>query len=361
MPSNIDLPASVALGGSGVGMLVIDQDDDISTSGGIDQDHLDDATQEQETTDEKEVTDNEDPNRSGDDEATEDVKDDEPEIEEDDETELLNAPRSFNESERDTFKKLPRDAQQALLRLEQSQHKHFSKRDNELQTAIRDAKTAQTQASQEKQRVAEQLQPLLDTLSKSVQDEFADIQSDADFMNLANTDPARFARLQAKIAVIQRAGAEYEQLQKDKEAEKQEAHRKAAGRSYEILIDRRPVWKNNETFTKAVKDVRSYLADTYGNEIQEFMGDTQKVLSTMIDPVSIDVAYKAMMYDQAVERAKAKANGKDVPPVVVPKAQPRKERNAKSPTQRERERLEAQPSLTTAQMARLEILKMKGN
>lgn len=227
--------------------------------------------------------------------------DDETQIEIDEELKpapvaALQAPASYNADEKAAFAALPKPAQEAALRLEQTRRAAFSREQRAVEDARKTAEASTQQVAAERQFLLNQVAPLLQSLQQVHTSEFSDIRTPADVQRMAKVDPARFAEWQAQQITMQ-AAQNAQQILSQREQELQDAKAREAG-SIELRKLSQTVkgWDTPEGLQRGMAELKRYVLSHDGVEEADF--------ALFRKAPFVEMARKASLYDQAVARKK---------------------------------------------------------
>lgn len=220
----------------------------------------------------------------------------------------LQAPSFWKKDARDIFATLPRDAQEKLLEQERERNEGVERAMREAAEKRKSAESEILAAQNERQRIAQQLQPLIQGLQQSLQTEFADIKTPADVVALAQRDPARYAEWRARMDAIQFGQAQQRQLQEQQAQEQRRQLEEYARAEWEAFVKAKPEYKDRTKWEAARRDLRDYALS---------MGYSEQDFDNNISHRHFLVLEKAMLYDRA-QQAKANAVVKPLPKVQVP-------------------------------------------
>lgn len=227
----------------------------------------------------------------------------------------LAAPSSYTPEEKQAFAALPQPAQQAALRLEQSRRAAYSRDQETAKTERTRAEGLRGQVEAERAFLLQQVVPLVESLRQATASEYADIRTPADVQRMADIDPARYSRWQARQVTQQIAEHQAARL-REQEARKQAEAAEAAG--YEEL-SRLPGmvkgWSTPEALRKGMAEVRDYVLQQPGIDAQD--------IAAFRKASFVDMARKARLYDQAIAKrdaAAAKPSQQPTPVSAAPSA-----------------------------------------
>lgn len=199
---------------------------------------------------------------------------------------------------------LPPDLQRDLAQQEAERNRGFGKRLEEIAAREKATEAEIAAAKQERQQYARHLEQLIPALHQQIAGEFADIKTAADLEKLANADPSRFVKWQAKQTALASARAQQDAVNRQIEGERQEKFKTWVAEQEKILQAEIPEWgKDIEAGKKEIEQIRSHLISR---------GIPEKDAQAMADANLILIARDAMLYRQA----KAKAAAAEKAPVA---------------------------------------------
>lgn len=227
----------------------------------------------------------------------------------------LDPPASYSAADKEAFRELPRVLQEKAIALDKSRRQHLSKTEAELSEARKQLSEQQAALQQERSRIEQHISPLIEQITATINHEFADIKTQSDLDRMAREDPARKVLWDHRQQQFREINAVKQQQIQEQQQKAEQARGQAIEKSFSILQEAIPEWKDVSKAAKDIAEVRSYMRDTYGSTMQEYFGNVESVIASTIDPVSIQVLRKAMAYDRAVAKAKAAkaANSANVP------------------------------------------------
>jgi hypothetical protein len=214
----------------------------------------------------------------------------------------VEVPASFTPEEKEMFKALPPEQQQSVLRLAKGAQASESRRQNEHQAAIREAKEAAEIAAQERQYLQSAIQHYKHPIVTAYQQEFADLQEGKmDLFRLAQ-DPARWGRYQAFQTSFQQLAQAETQLAERAEQEENVRLQQHVETRNSQLIDAKPELKDPAKFEQYDMEISNYLR---GLKIPD-----ERIARVSFEELTI--IEKAMKWDRA---QKARATAPKTPPV----------------------------------------------
>lgn len=240
---------------------------------------------------------------SGDDDSDEPESDDAPAIE---------APASWGEKGKAIFAKLDTATQQFLLAREGERDKGVNVKLEEVAASRKAVEAEQAAVKQIRSAYERNLLAFAVQLENSIPEEFKAIKSPADLYAVSQKDPALAQRFQAYQQQAASVVNQLQQLEAQRQNEATEAHKKLLSEEYSKL---QKAWPE---FSDAVKGptIRAELtahAKERGFTPEEIAGAADHRLMLLLkDAVEGRKAIKAL------EKAKAKLKGKNLPEVARP-------------------------------------------
>lgn len=174
----------------------------------------------------------------------------------------IEPPASLRSDEKELFKTLPREAQEALVRIQQAADSHFTQRSTELAQARRAADDERQQYQSDRARYQAELGRVSQMAAQLLPAQFQDIQSHADYLRLKATDPARASQFEAFRETLQMAQHQQVELQKQQLQEH-------LAREYQALAEKIPDFKDGTKATALLNEVRKTAVEYYGFTPQE--------------------------------------------------------------------------------------------
>lgn len=226
----------------------------------------------------------------------------------------IEPPVSWDAADKEAFAKLDRGAQEIIHRRETARDKEVRRLQNDV-AKLRQGGDAQTQqALSQLQQHMQRLSQTADALQAQFTDEFADIKTHADLAKLAEDDPQRYLRFNAKRELLQAANQQrqaWQQSQREKaqaEAETQRAERlMVAQQRLAEHPEAKILAADGKAGDEAREALRSYLSDA---------GYSDDEISGLEDSRASVIAHKAMLYDKA-RKAVVAAKKPALPPAKV--------------------------------------------
>lgn len=219
----------------------------------------------------------------------------------------IEAPSSWKTEEKAVWDALPRKAQEAISRREQDNTKELRNLQNgsaEQRKAV-DAEVGKLKA------LTGQIDVLLNRDVEALSREFPEIRSEADVVALSISDPARYSVFDAKLKALNSANQTREAVAKEVLAKETKAAEEAQTAHFAEakgkLLEAFPAWKDLEVAKRETTELQDYVIKTY--RVPE------AAARSAIDPVTYQIAQKAMLYDRA--QAAKQASVQRVPPRTV--------------------------------------------
>lgn len=221
----------------------------------------------------------------------------------------LDAPSSFNADEKRLFASLPREQQQAAIRLEASRRTTFSTERQAAENARREAEERGAALRTERQTVTQQLAPLVHQIRASIDKDFADIKGPADVIRMSVEAPARYTQWHAQQSMLGLATKAAEDEAARQESQKAEEHRESLQKELSGIGELVPSWNSEEKVKAGLAELQTYLGK---------QGYKPEHFSLFTKGLFIATARKAMLYDRAM--AKRAEAAKVAEPAAVPSA-----------------------------------------
>jgi hypothetical protein len=183
----------------------------------------------------------------------------------------------------------------------------YTKKTQEIAEQRKAAEAETAKAREERSKYAEGLQKAAAVLEAQLQE-----QSNIDWQKLLETDPVEYLKqqhlAQARQAQLQQTYQQKQQLDAQAQAEHQQALKAHVESQRSELIAKIPEWKDEAKMKAGATELREYL---------KTQGLTEQEIYSVTDHRAIVQSYKAMKYDQMMEKAKATAKKMDNVPQRV--------------------------------------------
>jgi hypothetical protein len=239
----------------------------------------------------------------GDDQVTEeDERDGDPEA-------VIAAPKSWPAEMREQFAQLPPDLQRVIADRETERDAAFNRQVNEAAEKRRAAEAELQAASTERRQYLAGLSAVIDELATQTASDFADIRTTADLEKLAQDDPVRYLRWQARREAILAAQAEADALA-EREQREQEHHIKGyLDEQRNLLLEKMPELGDPKKARAIMTEGTAYLKE---------IGFTDQEIVNVVDHRMTLVIRDALAHRRNRAAAKTAAEKKLV---GVPKVQ----------------------------------------
>ena len=222
---------------------------------------------------------------------------------------VIAPPKSWPSEMRAHFAKLPPDLQKVIADRENERDATFNRQVNEAAEKRRAAEAELQAASTERRQYLASLSAVIGELAKQTAGEFADIRSTADLEKLANDDPGRYLRWQARRDALLAAQAEADALQERERTEME-------GRSREYLAQQRKLLL--EKFPEVADPVKARAISAESTGYLRDLGFSDQEIGQVADHRMMLVVRDAVAHRKSQKAAKTAA-GKKL--VGVPKVQ----------------------------------------
>ncbi len=217
-------------------------------------------------------------------------------------------PASWRASEKEAFKRLPREIQAVVAGRERDRERAINEAMRGAAETRKAAEAERAAYETERRRLQQEIAAIMPALEQQIGIEFADIRTPADVVALAESDPARYALWRAKQDALQFAQREQSRLSQEAAQEEAAAIRDLARREIAALLDKRPELKDRDARARFNRELRDY-ALSIGYSPAQYDGN--------LSHLNLLVLEKAMLYDRA-QKAKAEALARPVPRVERP-------------------------------------------
>mgnify|MGYP001595632174 CR=1 FL=1 len=215
-------------------------------------------------------------------------------------------PASWSAEQQANWSKLPPAMQRYWLARD-------SERDQGTQRALQEAAEVKRAAESERQQVAHHLQSLIPALQQQIAGEYADIKTMADVQRLADEDPGRYSRWRAKQDALAYANAEHQRVVERQNAEQKATFENARAEEHGKLAAAFPAEFGPAAAQKTYAEIGAYLLD---------QGFPTERIRSIYEAGVLKIVRKAMAYDRAQAKVKAKPapETKPAPKLVKPGA-----------------------------------------
>ncbi|HSY85827.1 MAG TPA: hypothetical protein VLA85_04600 [Verrucomicrobiae bacterium] len=222
---------------------------------------------------------------------------------------VIAPPKSWPSEMRAHFAKLPPDLQRVIADRENERDATFNRQVNEAAEKRRAAEAELQAASTERRQYLASLSAVIGELAKQTAGEFADIRSTADLEKLANDDPGRYLRWQARRDALLAAQAKADALQERERTEMEGRRRDYLAEQRRLLLQKFPEVADPVKARAISAESTSYLRD---------LGFSDQEIGQVADHRMMLVVRDALAHRKSQKAAKTAA-GKKV--VGVPRVQ----------------------------------------
>lgn len=174
----------------------------------------------------------------------------------------IEPPASWPSDDREAFKALPQFMQETIARRESERDAYLNERSRVLAAKEREFTDAAQRANQAQQMLAAAQEQNRQIINQLLPAKFSDIQSDADYLKMKSTDPARASEYDAFVAVLNSS------VERNAAVENQ---RMAEHLSQELrqLQDKYPEFRDEAKCRELLDGVRKTACEYYGFSPQE--------------------------------------------------------------------------------------------
>ena len=222
---------------------------------------------------------------------------------------VIAPPKSWPSEMRVHFAKLPPDLQRVIADRENERDATFNRQVNEAAEKRRAAEAELQAASTERRHYLANLSAVIGELAKQTAGEFADIRSTADLERMANDEPGRYLRWQARRDALLAAQAEADALQERERTEME-------GRSRDYLAQQRKLLL--EKFPEVADPVKARAISAESTGYLRDLGFSDQEIGQVADHRMMLVVRDAFAFRKSQKAAKTAA-GKKL--VGVPRVQ----------------------------------------
>lgn len=210
----------------------------------------------------------------------------------------IEPPASWRSDEKAIFASLDRNAQEAILRIDQAQNAHFTQRSTDLAQKTRATDDERQQYQTQRAQYAQELGRLSEMAAQLLPAKFQDIKTEADYLRIKATDPARASEFEAFQMTLKMANDQKAQLQNAQMNDH-------LNRELESLLNKHPDFRADEAKLKtAIDNTRKTAVEYYG-----FTPDEVKVIQ---DHRYVDVLNDARQWREYQANLKAAQTKKAV-------------------------------------------------
>lgn len=174
----------------------------------------------------------------------------------------IEPPRSWSKEDKELFNALPRETQERVSERERARESDFLRRQNDATEKSKALEAKEQAADHARQQYESAAQNALQVLQQQQASEFADIKTFQDVQNLADQDPFRFTKWQARQMQIEGQAREVQQLNRQREEQKAESFKtwsKEQDSKFDKLFpeftDKTKAAKNREEILGYLKEV----------------------------------------------------------------------------------------------------------
>lgn len=221
----------------------------------------------------------------------------------------IEPPTSWPNDDKEAFKSLPTWAQERIVTRESEREAHFSQRSQSIANREREISQIERTASDAHAAHISALEQLNQLANQLLPAKFSDIRSEADYLKLKVSDPARASEFEAFQSMLQRSKGDQAQLQ-------QANLQKHLDNEWNTLSSKFPEFKDQAKATAILDGVRKTAVEYYGFSPQE--------VTTIADHRYVPVLRDAMAWRQYQANLKTAEAKKAAPQLqkVVRQASP---------------------------------------
>ena len=169
----------------------------------------------------------------------------------------IEPPASWPSDDKEAFKSLPTWAQERIVARENERESFFTDRSKTIAAREREINDVLTRTGQAQEQYISELQRLNQIATQLMPAKFADIKTEADYLMLKTSDPARASEYEAFVQVLQRANQQSQQVQQQRQQEHLD-------REYNMLTEKFPEFKDPAKATTLLNEVRKAAVEYYG-------------------------------------------------------------------------------------------------
>lgn len=220
----------------------------------------------------------------------------------------IEPPVSWDADAKNRFSKLSREDQEYLVKRESDRDRELRRLQNETAEQRKAFEAERQKLNQQLPPFQQQLSQLTQALTQQVMSEFADIKGPEDLARMAETDPSRYVRFDARMKLIQQAQAAQQQLRAQEDEQRRIEEDRRFAQEAEALKKLVPELMDE----KSGKENRRALAEYLKGE-----GFPAQQVENLVDSKAIHIAWKAMQFDKG-QKAAAAAKVINLPRPVKP-------------------------------------------
>lgn len=185
----------------------------------------------------------------------------------------IEAPPSWPSDEKEAFQSLPTWAQETISRREREREAAFTQRSMDIANRTRQSAETERVANETRARYASELEKLGQMASQLMPAKFQDIQTEADYIKLKQSDPGRASEFEAFQMMLRNAQAQSQQVQQQQRTEHLD-------REWTMLQEKLPEVKDPAKAKPLMDGVRKAAIEYYGYSPDEaaVIGDHRYVL-----------------------------------------------------------------------------------
>lgn len=177
-------------------------------------------------------------------------------------TATIEPPASWPSDDKEAFRSLPTWAQERINARESERESYFAERSQTIAARERDIQDIQAKAGKAQEQYMSELGRLNQLATQLMPAKFSDIKSEADYLQLKVSNPARASEYEAFVQVLQRANQQSQQVMQEKQKEHLD-------REYSMLTQKYPEFQDNAKATTLLNEVRKAAVDWYSFRPEE--------------------------------------------------------------------------------------------
>lgn len=210
----------------------------------------------------------------------------------------IEPPASWPSDDKEAFKQLPTWAQERITSRESEREAHFSQRSQSLASREREVSQIERSAHDAQARHMASLEQLSQLANQLMPARFSDIKSEADYLRLKVSDPARASEFEAFQSMLAKGKQEQNQLQ-------QVNMQRHLDNEWNTLASKYPEFKDDAKARTILDGVRKCAVEYYGFGQQE--------VQTIADHRYVPVLRDALAWKQHQANLKSAAAKKSAP------------------------------------------------
>lgn len=192
----------------------------------------------------------------------------------------IEPPRSWGKAEKEAFRALPREHQQAIADRERARDKEIRKTQDDLAARTKAFEADRAAVTQAKDQYEAGIKQLAQLSQNYLAAQFPDIQSWEDAKRIAREDPARYSEWDAARKEAESFQAEQNRLEQERRTEQDTAFRNFIATEARKFYEAAPEYTDPKKAQELQVEARAMLEDGYGftpQELEAFWGGGRQI------------------------------------------------------------------------------------